>query len=161
MYGLGGLLAGALIGGAFGYQKLRRRKNFEELLTRNPCLDLSALYSDESAVDAFAELMPFQTFDATAWDTALFCGDKILRLERSLREQIHNSQAVVEGIPHQIGEQLVQLQRALVAIRNFVTEKYSYMEKQFDDAASAVLKRFSDISYNVSADVRDRKNRPA
>lgn len=158
-YGLGGLVLGALVGGAFGYQRLRRRKNFEDLLTKNPCLDLSALYSDEAAVEAFAELMPYQTFDPTAWDTALFCGDKILRLERTLQENIRNDQAVVEDIPPQIGDQLVQLHRALSAIGKVVSEKYGYMEKQFDEAYRSVAKRFTDISYNASADVRDRKRR--
>lgn len=160
VYGLIGLALGSAVGGFFGYQKLRRRTQFREQLTTNSALDLSALYQDEDAVEAFADLMTYRAHSPESYDTALYCGDRILRLYAKLRQNLQDPNAVVEDIPHQIGEQLVQLQRAMLAIGSVVSEKHGYMERQYEDSARQVLRRFSNVSYNASADVRDRKVRP-
>jgi hypothetical protein len=156
-----GSLVGLGIGAWLGFDRVRKRVALQEALTTNQDLDLSALMSDAGACDAFADLMKFRELDPVAYDSALYNANELILLQYALYRDLNNPAVIVEHIPQQVSAVLVQLQRALSHLHDVVMKQHGYMQNAYKNAASDVLRRFTDISYNVSADVRDRKNRPA
>lgn len=155
-----GALIGIGIGACVSFDRIRKQSVLRESLTTNPDLEIDHVYADAGACNAFAALVSFRHFDPVAYDTALFNGNEILRWREDVSRRIRDPTQVVEDVPPRVNAILVQLKQALLRLKHSFAENYGFMITQYDDAAAAVMKRFSDVSYNVAAEVRNRKRRP-